>query len=91
MAQKSRFEAIITLAKAQKLEYTKIMGKLRAYKRSSIAIREGPGSFSITIKAEDATALRASVNAMMRQIQVIEGVTGKDFHKSAARDRTKNI
>ncbi len=91
MAQKSRFEAIITLAKAQPVNYMEIVGKPRPYKRSVITAKEGPSTFSITIKAGDAAALRASINAMMRQIQVIEGVTGKDFHKSAGRDRTKNI
>ncbi len=91
MAQKCRFESNITITKVVPASYTKIIGKPRSYKRSSISIKEGPSSFAISIKAGDASALRASMNAMMRQIQIIESVIGKDFRKSAGRDRTKNI
>lgn len=87
-----RFEARIAISKKEgSPSYAKIIGKPHAYKRSSISIREGPKSFYVEIQANDPVALRASMNAMMRQIQVIESVTAPDFRKSPAKSKSKNI
>ena len=42
------------------------------YKRSSISVKEGESSIEFRIGAEDPVALRASVNAVMRSVEIIE-------------------
>lgn len=76
-------EAIITLIKNRNISYSKIMalGASTKYKRSAMHIKEDDASIAIHINANDVTALRASVNAVLRDLQVIAS-TDKEFRKS---------
>ncbi len=65
--------ATITIKKKAGIKYSSII-KLRKYKRSSIKVAERKGSVNFRIAADDATALRASANAVLRELQVIEGI-----------------
>lgn len=62
----------ITLEKEKDLNYTKILGKNIGHSRSTIKIKEGKTELIIEIYANDATALRASANSILRDLQVIE-------------------
>jgi tRNA threonylcarbamoyladenosine modification (KEOPS) complex Pcc1 subunit len=54
------------------LSYTKIFGKTRGYKRSKAAIKETPKTLTITITANDAAALRATLNTTIRDFNTVE-------------------
>ena len=64
--------AVLTIGKSANIDYRKILGNMREHKRSTISIKETGTALSITIKTRDITALRASVNAIMRDIQVVK-------------------
>ncbi len=66
------YSAEIHVEKASSLNYSKALGKIKSYKRSSVSIKETSRILTVSIEAHDATALRASVNAIMRDVQVIE-------------------
>lgn len=55
------------------LDYKSLLGASRAYKRSSMSVRESAREITFTIEASDATALRASVNSVLRDIKIVEG------------------
>jgi len=72
------YNSTIVIPKKKGLNYRSIIGATRQYKRSGISILETKSELKITIKTTDATAMRASVNAIMRDIQVIEGVANAE-------------
>jgi tRNA threonylcarbamoyladenosine modification (KEOPS) complex Pcc1 subunit len=74
-SSKRVYEAEIVVSKAPRVSYSSIMGRIKSYKRSTVEIKETAGTFAAKVRAADATALRASVNALMRDIQVIEGIS----------------
>jgi Transcription factor Pcc1. len=62
----------IHLAKRHNTEYKKILGKEKKRERSDIKIEEKTKNLKIYITATDNSALRASINAVMRDISSIE-------------------
>ncbi len=54
------------------LDYSGIMKLEERYKRSTISAKEGKDKVEFLIKADDAVALRASMNAVMRSVEIIE-------------------
>lgn len=54
------------------LNYKGLLASGRPYKRSSIDIRESDSGITFTVRASDITALRASVNSVLRDIKVVE-------------------
>lgn len=54
------------------MSYGKLLSKGREYNRSSISMRESASAVDFTIEARDATALRASVNSVLRDIGIVE-------------------
>ncbi|MFI5412309.1 MAG: KEOPS complex subunit Pcc1 [Candidatus Micrarchaeales archaeon] len=66
-------KALIIIPKKVKLEYKKALAGTREHKRSGMQIEETAKELRITIKTSDLTALRATINSIMRDIQVIEG------------------
>ena len=75
ISSKRVYEAEIVVSKVHGASYSSIMGKIKSYKRSTVEIKETAGTFAAKVRAADATALRASVNALMRDIQVIERIS----------------
>jgi tRNA threonylcarbamoyladenosine modification (KEOPS) complex Pcc1 subunit len=67
-----RYTAKIVLPKMTKSSYRVLLGVQRKQKRSSIKIKEGASRVIVEVEADDATALRASLNTLIRDIQVIE-------------------
>lgn len=45
---------------------------LKDFERSRATLSETKGAFTVTIKAKDLTALRASINSIMRELKVVE-------------------
>lgn len=72
---KNVYEAKIIISKISKISYKKVLGDIREHKRSGLNIKETPSTLEISIKTTDITALRASINGIMRDIQVIEGAS----------------
>ncbi len=66
-------KATIIIQKRAKMSYKKILGEIKEHKRSGINISETDSELKITIETKDITALRASLNAIIRDVQVIEG------------------
>lgn len=62
----------IILEKEPNLRYTRIFGKNKGHGRSTVKIKENGKRLIIEIAAKDATALRASANSILRDLQVIE-------------------
>ena len=60
------------MAKRHNTEYKKILGKEKKRERSDIKIEEKTKNLKIYITATDNSALRASINAVMRDISSIE-------------------
>ncbi len=67
------YKANIEVRKVPGLNYKSLLGAVRQYERSKITVGEDTEVFTITIVTEDLAALRASMNAIMRDMQVIEG------------------
>ena len=86
MAGANRYAARITITKHLPIKYSKMIGSYKAYRRSKISTKEGAHSISISIAANDATALRASLNSVMRDIHVIES-TGRLAARSTRKGR----
>ncbi len=83
------FTAVISLKKGGRVSYTRLIGRISEYKRSSISMRETPSEFTVRIEAKDATALKASLNAILKDIQVIESV--RRVKVPQIRQKSKNI
>jgi tRNA threonylcarbamoyladenosine modification (KEOPS) complex Pcc1 subunit len=75
MASK-KYTARIVFPKATKSSYKSLLGTQREQKRSTIKITELNGTVIIEAEAADVTALRATLNALIRDIQVIEAASG---------------
>jgi tRNA threonylcarbamoyladenosine modification (KEOPS) complex Pcc1 subunit len=58
--------------KYQGITYSRIMGKVRGYKRSKATTKETTKTLLITITANDAAALRATISTTMRDFNTIE-------------------
>ena len=71
----SRFSAVIRIRKTGGINYTKIMGKSAKYKRGTVSTSDKAGVLTVRIEASDSTALRASLNTVMRELHVIESVS----------------
>ncbi|EQD47199.1 hypothetical protein B2A_08524 [mine drainage metagenome] len=67
-----RYSAIIRISKLPDLDYAAILDLKSKYKRSDIKLKEGKQTAEFNISADDAVALRASVNAVMRGVEIIE-------------------
>jgi tRNA threonylcarbamoyladenosine modification (KEOPS) complex Pcc1 subunit len=67
-----KYSTTIVIPKKLKIPYLKALGSMKEHKRSGISIKETDQELRITIQTEDITALRASVNAVIRDISVIE-------------------
>lgn len=62
----------LVLEKTDRLSYSRTLGRKIRHDRSNIFLKETAGKLTITIKAKDLTALRASANSILRDMQVIE-------------------
>ncbi|MGC8699716.1 MAG: KEOPS complex subunit Pcc1 [Candidatus Micrarchaeia archaeon] len=62
--------------------YIKIMDMPKDYKRSKIRIKEEKGKISIEIDSNDAVAMIASLNSIIKQFRVISsiGKVVESFH-----------
>lgn len=70
-----KFELTIVISKEENLNYSRILNRKMRYPRSDLAIKETKDTLKITITAKDATALRASSNSVLRDLQVIEAAS----------------
>ncbi len=61
--------------KDAELSYKGLLSNPHSYKRSSISAKESGAAITFTVTASDVTALRASVNAVLRDIKVVEEAT----------------
>lgn len=66
----------LEIKKDPQTRYLKILNKTTTRGRSLLKIKERGGLLTIEITANDATALRASANSILRDIQVI-GATNR--------------
>ncbi|MGC8537443.1 MAG: KEOPS complex subunit Pcc1 [Candidatus Micrarchaeia archaeon] len=66
------YSSTLHISKLPGLDYSKIIDIKSRYKRSRISIKEGKSAIEFVINAEDPVALRASLNAVMRSMEVIE-------------------
>jgi tRNA threonylcarbamoyladenosine modification (KEOPS) complex Pcc1 subunit len=64
----------IVYRKDSGLDYSKVLASCgaQAYKRSSVHVREDGSELRFDVAARDVTALMASVNSILRRLQVIE-------------------
>lgn len=69
---KGKYTSTISVSKLRGLKYSSILGIKEKYKRSTINTKEDKNSITFLISADDAVALRASMNAIMRNIEIIE-------------------
>lgn len=68
-------EAEITIIKAPTVSYLKVMGAKRSYKRSSVNITETKSELRIHVAADDPTALKASINSILNEIEIVENAS----------------
>ena len=78
LSDKQKTRAVIVVGKYPGINYKGALGPTgsRRHARSTLDVAESKGRLRITITAKDATALRASINSMLRDLQIIE-VAGK--------------
>ena len=62
----------LLVSKEKGLSYLKILTKNKTHSRSSVKITENGKTLNIEINAKDSTALRSSINSILRDLQVIE-------------------
>jgi tRNA threonylcarbamoyladenosine modification (KEOPS) complex Pcc1 subunit len=55
-------------------DYIRIVGKGESYKRGSVLFSSKEGRIEITAKAEDPTALIASLGSALKQLGIVSGV-----------------
>lgn len=70
------YSARIAVPKKAKIDYKKALGEIKERERSSVSIKETEKELLIEIETGDAAALRASMNAILRDLQAIEGALG---------------
>ncbi|MDE1857103.1 MAG: hypothetical protein KGH98_03405 [Candidatus Micrarchaeota archaeon] len=68
--------AEITVTKSAGVNYLKVIGSKREYKRSSVSMSETKTEITVRIKAEDPTALKASINSVLNDIEIVEKAGG---------------
>ena len=69
------YSAIIIIPRKAKVNYGALLKSSVKYKRSGIAVEDTGHGIKITISASDVTALRAAINSVARDVQVIEGAS----------------
>jgi tRNA threonylcarbamoyladenosine modification (KEOPS) complex Pcc1 subunit len=62
----------LILVKEPNINYSRIFKKQIQHQRSTVTVSQTKRHLVIEIKARDATALRASANSLIRNLQVIE-------------------
>lgn len=72
MSGSIRNSATIKIQKRYNISYKRIISLQKISRRSSTEIEERSGVVEIKIHAEDISSLRASINAIMRDINSIE-------------------
>ncbi|MGI0134123.1 MAG: KEOPS complex subunit Pcc1 [Candidatus Micrarchaeaceae archaeon] len=67
-------DAKIVVRKGLGISISRIIksANLKSFERSYATISETKDAFTITIKAKDLTALRASINSIMRELKAVE-------------------
>ncbi|MCW6159949.1 MAG: CTAG/PCC1 family protein [Candidatus Micrarchaeales archaeon] len=63
----------IVMPKKASIDYRTALGEIKEHERSGVSVKETEKELVIEIETSDATALRSSVNAVLRDIQTIEG------------------
>ena len=66
--------AKVLIPKRKDLDYTGMLVQTSKYKRSSMSVRDLGSALEVVVTATDTTALRASLNSLLRDLQVIESV-----------------
>ncbi|MEM0087294.1 MAG: KEOPS complex subunit Pcc1 [Candidatus Micrarchaeaceae archaeon] len=66
--------ATIKISIGEAKDYIKVMDKEIKYKRSKISVKESKDSITINIASNDSRALLASMNSIMKQLNVISSV-----------------
>lgn len=74
MKTKKHISEIRILKNKDLLNYTAILEKYKKYKRSSVKLNENKENIIILIEANDINALRASINGILREIQIIQKI-----------------
>lgn len=74
MKTKKYISEIKILRNKDLFNYTAILEKYKKYKRSLVKINENKNNIIILIEADDVTALRASINGVLREIQIIQKI-----------------
>ncbi len=72
--------AIISIKKRFSIDYKKIINQMR-YERSSIIIKEDKKYIKLNVRAKDITAMRASINSVIRDIKIADDVMSVKFRK----------
>jgi tRNA threonylcarbamoyladenosine modification (KEOPS) complex Pcc1 subunit len=74
----------IVYRKDSALNYTRILASCsaQAYKRSAITINETDRELRFEVRARDVTALMASVNSILRRLQVVESTKMQEPHSN---------
>lgn len=55
-------------------DYIQIIGKSTAYKRSTVKLSQKGGEINALIQADDSRAMLASMQSLLKQIRVVNGV-----------------
>ncbi len=66
------FSTTIKIPKKVKISYIDAMGDRKEHKRSGVKMSETKNELTVVIETKDVTALRASMNAVFRDVQVVE-------------------
>ncbi len=67
------YSAKIVMPKKAGIDYKTALGDIKEHERSGVSIEETDKALVVEIEANDAASLRASVNAILRDIQTIDG------------------
>ncbi len=66
--------ASVTIQKRKGLNYTGMLVQTGKYKRSRMSVSDLGKTLKVVVTATDTTALRASLNSLLRDLQVVESV-----------------
>lgn len=69
------FTATITITKKASASYKMALGEIKAHERSTISIKETPSVLRIDVAARDPAALRATINSVLKDLQVADSVS----------------
>jgi len=70
--QSKLFHALVKIPKSRGSKYMGIIGTGKERERSRTKVKEGKDTITIEVTASDMASLRASFNAITRDIQVVE-------------------